>query len=404
MALNATFKAIKPNRLITTGCRRLATGVCDTCVDVQDEMPAVEWNKYHLGPRTHYGGRYTATLLPGMGIGPELMGYVKEIFRHIGAPIDFEEINMDMISHNSGDLYHAVTSVIRNGIALKSNISPCNSCQVDNYSPTDNHDDALSTTNAKLRKRLDLFVNTVHCKSFPGLPQRHEHVDVLVVRQNTEGEYAMHEHENVKGVVESMKVVTRVNAERVIRYAFESAVLHKRKKVTTVHKANIMKLSDGLFLDISREIARDYPSIVHDDMIVDAACMRLISNPRQFDVILTTNLYGSIVSNILCAMVGGAGLVSGKNVGEFCTSFEPATRSSGFEIAGLNLANPIAMLNAAADMLAHLGQESHAQLIQRGIEGCIRDKVWTKDLGGTATSREVVDCILRHIDVAIAES
>jgi isocitrate dehydrogenase (NAD+) len=170
--------------------------------------------------------------------------------------------------------------------------------------------------NVALRNELDLFVNVLHCKSFTGVPAHHENIDIMIVRQNTEGEYAMLEHESVRGVVESMKIITAENSERVARFAFEYAKSHGRKKVTTIHKANIMKISDGLFLDVSRQVAKDYPDIKHNDMIIDNCCMQLVSNPAQFDVMNMTNLYGTIVSNVICGLVGSAGLLSGKNYGD----------------------------------------------------------------------------------------
>lgn len=177
----------------------------------------------------------------------------------------------------------------------------------------------------------------------------------------------MLEHESVPGVVESMKVVTRDNSERVARYAFEYAIRTGRKKVTTIHKANIMKLSDGLFLETSRRVAKDYPEIQHSDMIIDNCCMQLVSNPHQFEVMNMTNLYGTIVSNVICGLMGGAGLLSGRNYGDHYAVFEPGTRNTGSSIAGKNIANPIAMLNASVDMLHHLGHKNHADAIQNAI-------------------------------------
>lgn len=171
----------------------------------------------------------------------------------------------------------------------------------------------MLSRNVALRNELDLYVNVLHCVSYPGVNSRHKNIDIVIVRQNTEGEYAMLEHESVDGVVESMKVITSSNSERVARYAFEYAKRNGRKKITTVHKANIMKLSDGLFLETSKRVAKDYPDITHNNMIIDNTCMQLVSNPHQFDIILTTNLYGAIVSNVVCGLLGGAGLLAGKN-------------------------------------------------------------------------------------------
>lgn len=239
----------------------------------------------------------------------------------------------------------------------------------------------VNSRNVALRNELDLYVNLLHCKSYPGVKARHSNIDIVVIRQNTEGEYAMLEHESVHGVVESMKIVTAENSERVARYAFEYAKNHNKKKVTTIHKANIMKLSDGLFLEVSRNISKEYPDIEHNDMIIDNCCMQLVSNPHQFEVMNTTNLYGSIVTNVICGLIGGAGLLSGKNDGYHSAVFEPATRNTGTAIAGKNIANPIAMLNASVDMLRHLGHLHHADVISDAIYQtvCV-DKIHTPGL------------------------
>lgn len=254
-------------------------------------------------------------MLPGGGIGPELMGYVREIFSYCGAPIDFEVIDIDPSTEGNDDLEYAIMSIKRNGVALKGNIE------------TKSQELSEVSRNVAIRNELDLYVNVVHCKSYPGIPARHQNVDVVLIRQNTDGEYAMLEHESVRGVVESMKVVTVENAERVARYAFEYARQNNRKKVTTIHKANIMKLSDGLFLDVAKRVHKDYPELQHDNMIIDNTCMQAVSNPHQFDVMNMTNLYGTIVSNVICGLIGGAGLISGRNYGDHvsnraaCSSF-----------------------------------------------------------------------------------
>lgn len=216
-------------------------------------------------------------------------------------------------------------------------------------------------------------MNVVNCKSYAGVKGRHSNIDIAVLRQNTEGEYAMLEHESARGIVESMKVITQENSERVARYAFEYARSNGRKTVTTVHKANIMKMSDGLFLEISRQVAKEYPDIKHNDMIIDNTCMQLVSNPHQFDVMLMPNLYGSIVCNVIFGLSGGAGLLSGKNYGDHYAVFEPGARSTGTAIAGKNIANPIAMINASVDMLRHLGHHHHANAIDAAITKTIND-------------------------------
>uniref|UniRef100_A0A336MYW2 CSON003264 protein n=1 Tax=Culicoides sonorensis TaxID=179676 RepID=A0A336MYW2_CULSO len=337
-------------------------------------------------PQAHYGGRHSVTMLPGGGIGPELMGYVREVFKYAGVPVDFEVVDIDPASEGNEDLEYAITTIRRNGVGIKGNIE------------TKSEDLGVVSRNVAIRNELDLFVNVVNCKSCPGIESRHKNVDIAVLRQNTEGEYAMLEHESVSGIVESMKIITRENSERLSRYAFEYARKHGRKKVTTIHKANIMKLSDGLFLETSRQVAKEYPDIKHNDMIIDNTCMQLVSNPHQFDVMLTTNLYGSIVINVISGLIGGAGLLSGKNYGDHYAVFEPGARSTGTAIAGKNLANPIAMLNASVDMLKHLGHHLHAEAIEDAITKTINeDKILTKDVGGSSSSTDVVQNILRRL-------
>lgn len=335
-------------------------------------------------PSAQYGGRHAVTMLPGGGIGPELMHYIREIFRFVGAPVDFEVIEIDPSTEGNDDLDYAITSIKRNGVAIKGNIE------------TKSHGLDEVSRNVAIRNELDLYVNVLHCRSYPGIPSRHKNIDVVLIRQNTDGEYAMLEHESVRGVVESMKVVTVENAERVARYAFEYARQNNRKKVTTIHKANIMKLSDGLFLQVAKNVHKEYPEIEHNNMIIDNTCMQLVSNPHQFDVMNMTNLYGTIVSNVICGLIGGAGLLSGANYGDHFAVFEPGTRNTGTAIAGKNIANPVAMINASADMLNHLGHKEHARVIYEATyETVVNDGIRTPDLGGAASSTDVVENILK---------
>ncbi|XP_017768270.1 PREDICTED: isocitrate dehydrogenase [NAD] subunit gamma, mitochondrial-like isoform X2 [Nicrophorus vespilloides] len=352
--------------------------------EIQHKSPLVK--KQQKIPVALYGGRHAVTMLPGSGIGPELMAYVRDVFRYAGAPVDFETININPNTDESDDLIHAITSIKRNGVAIKGNIE------------TKSEDTEVQSRNVAIRNELDLFINVLNCKSYPGVKCRQSNIDIVIIRQNTEGEYAMLEHESVHGVVESMKIVTQSNSERVARWAFEYAKRHGRKKVTIVHKANIMKLSDGLFLETSRRIAKEYPEIEHNDMIIDNCCMQLVSNPHQFDVMIMTNLYGSIVSNVICGLIGGAGLLSGRNYGDHYAVFEPGTRNTGTAIAGKNIANPIAMLNASVDMLEHLGHQQHADMIQQAIVKTIcEDNIQTPDLGGHHSSSDVVQRVIDHI-------
>ncbi|KAK7013172.1 Isocitrate dehydrogenase [NAD] subunit gamma 1, mitochondrial [Halocaridina rubra] len=344
-------------------------------------------------PVAQYGGRFTVTMLPGDGIGPELMGYVKNIFRYAGVPVDFEEIQIHKESSEE-EFRNALICIRRNGVALKGSIE---SKYGDNTSEI--------SRNAALRVELDLFANVLHCKSYPAVRSRYSDVDIIIVRQNTEGEYSMLEHENVKGVIESLKIITRKESERLARYAFDYAVKYGRTRVTSVHKANIMKLSDGLFLETCRNVSKDYPEIEFNNMIVDNACMQLVAKPQQFDVIVLPNLYGNVVSNIVCGLVGGAGILSGRNYGDHFAVFEPGTRNTGTTMAGRNIANPIAMLNASCDMLEHLNLSYHANLIRDAINKTLNvDMIHTVDLGGQATSLDVIQNIIKIIQANTSSS
>ncbi|TRY64007.1 hypothetical protein TCAL_00781 [Tigriopus californicus] len=337
-------------------------------------------------PLAKYGGRHTVTMMPGDGIGPEMMGYVKDVFRVAGAPIDFEMAALNPANDSYEDLVNAISSVKRNGCGMKGNIE------------TKMNRPDIKSRNVEMRNELDLFVNVLKCKSQAGIKTRHDNLDVVLIRQNTEGEYAMLEHESVPGVIESLKIITEESTERLCRFAFDYAKANGRKKVTLIHKANIMKLTDGLFLEVCNRVAQDYPEIEHNDMIIDNTCMQLVSNPWQFDVMILTNLYGTIVSNLICGLIGGPGILSGSNYGPRYAVFEPGTRNTGTKLAGTNTANPCAMLNASVDLLEHLHLDEHAQLIRSAINKTINeDKVQTVDLGGQATSMDVVQNIIAHI-------
>ena len=340
-------------------------------------------------PLAKYGGRHTVTMLPGDGIGPEMMEHVKEVFRYAGAPVNFETVHLDPGTDDYRDLENAISSVKRNGCAIKGNIEG-----------KLNRPD-IKSRNVEMRNELDLFVNRIHCQSQPGIRTRHEDIDIVLMRMNTEGEYAQLEHESVPGVVESLKIVTEPHCERLCRYAFEWARENGRKKVTLIHKANIMKVTDGMFLDVCSKVAKDYPDIEHQSMIIDNCCMQLVSNPWQFDVMVLTNLYGTIVSNLVCGLIGGPGLISGVNVGPRYAIFEPATRNTGTQLAGKNEANPCAMLNASGDLLNHLGYKYHAELVKSAVYKTVNeDKIHTADIGGTATSLDVVQNVINHIKAA----
>ncbi|VDK88451.1 unnamed protein product [Litomosoides sigmodontis] len=336
-----------------------------------------------------YGGRQMVTLLAGDGIGPEMINHVKRIFAHADVPVDFEETPLSSdVTHMDIDMEYALLSTRRNGVALKGNIE------------TKFDIPQFKSRNVELRRRLELYANILHCVSIPSIPSRHSGVDILVIRENMEGEYSGLEHEAKKGVIESLKIVTLKNIERIARFAFEYAVTYKRTKVTAVHKANIQKLADGLFLRVCKEIAEnEYPQLQFESMIIDNASMQLVSRPQQFDIILLPNLYGNIISNIACGLIGGAGLVSGVNVGSEYAVFETGTRGSGSKIAGKNIANPTSFIRASVDMLKYLRLDNYANLISDSLFIALTERrMHTADIGGTAKTSEVVSTTMEIMD------
>uniref|UniRef100_A0AC35TZ88 Iso_dh domain-containing protein n=1 Tax=Rhabditophanes sp. KR3021 TaxID=114890 RepID=A0AC35TZ88_9BILA len=332
-----------------------------------------------------YGGRHTVTAIPGDGIGPEMLEIVKRIFNFCQVPVDFEDCQLTSNPNTTEtELENAIVSIKRNGVGLKGSMD------------TDYRNPLSKSINLELRRRLDLYANVVHCVSVPTIPSRHSGVNVVVVRENTEGEYSGHEHEAVPGVVESLKICTRVKLERICRFAFEYALIHGRKKVTAVHKANIQKVSDGLFLSICTEMAKaEYPQIEFEAMIVDNASMQLVSNPSQFDIMVMPNLYGNILCNIACGIVGGPGLVSGMNIGHKYAVFESGTRNTGMDLIGKNKANPTAFIRAGVDMIRYIGLHAHANIISDALYDtlCIKT-LHTEDIGGTTTTSQFVDVLL----------
>jgi len=323
-----------------------------------------------------YGGRHTITLIPGEGIGPEMFGQVRRTVDIMGLPINFEEVNVK----GTDDLTEAMNSIQRNGVCLKGNI----------VTQWPIH----KSRNLLLRHDLDLYANVVHAKSFDSIDTRHKNIDIVVIRENTEGEYSAMSHQAVPGVVESLKVCTRTNTERIAEYAFQYATKWGRKRVTCVHKANIMKKGDGLFRKVCAEVAQRYPNIEYNDIIVDNCTMQLVSKPHQFDVMVMPNLYGNIISNMLCGLVGGPGLVSGGNFNEELAVFEQATRNSGRKIAGQNLANPTAYLTSTSKMMRHLGMHDEAIRLRSAVEAVVNeDKIHTVDIGGTHKTSDFMNAL-----------
>jgi isocitrate dehydrogenase (NAD+) len=315
------------------------------------------------------------TLIRGDGIGPEVAEAVVSILEAAGAPLEFEEAVVGRRAEETegNPLPPAVLDSIRkNRVALKGPVG----------TPIGK---GFASVNVALRKTLDLYANLRPVRNVPAVPARFENVDLVVVRENTEDLYSGLEHTVVPGVVESLKIITEAASTRIARFAFEYARREGRRRVTAVHKANIMKLSDGLFLDCFRKVASEYPDIVADDRIVDATCMRLVMNPEIFDVLLLENLYGDIVSDLAAGLVGGLGLVPGANLGKEIAIFE-AVHGTAPDIAGTGRANPTALLMSAVLMLRHLGFGEVATAIEKALFATFAAGIRTSDLGGTVTT------------------
>jgi len=338
---------------------------------------------------TKYGGVYTVTLIPGDGIGAEITDSVKEVFEHVNAPIEWEQYDVSGLSSAGESLFkEAMESLKRNKVGLKGIL----------YTPIDRS--GHNSWNVAMRQQLDIYASVVLCKSIRGFPTRHNNVDFAIIRENTEGEYAGLEHQSYPGVVENLKVTTRAKSERIVRFAFDFALKNNRKKVTCVHKANIMKLGDGLFLNTFRQVAEEYKSsgIEFNDMIVDNTSMQLVAKPSQFDVMVMPNLYGAIVSNIGAALVGGPGIVPGCNVGREYALFEPGCRHVAKDLMGTNKANPAAMILSSTMMLRHLGLESLANSIAQSTFDVINEgKVRTADMGGSATTTDFTAAVIKGL-------
>ncbi|MBX3280184.1 MAG: isocitrate dehydrogenase (NAD(+)) [Acidobacteria bacterium] len=324
------------------------------------------------------------TLIPGDGIGPEITGAVVRIIEAAGVDIEWDSFvaGAEALSRYGDPLPDPVLDSIRqNRVALKGPLT----------TPVGT---GFASVNVRLRKTLDLYANLRPVHTLPGIVTPFGELDLVVVRENTEDLYSGLEHVVVPGVVESLKIITERASTRIARFAFDYARSEGRKRVTAIHKANIMKLSDGLFLDCFRKVATDYPEIKADDMIVDNTCMQLVMRPQQFDILLLENLYGDIVSDLAAGLVGGLGIVPGANIGELGAVFE-AVHGSAPDIAGKNMANPTALLQSSILMLRHIGERRAADLIHGALIHTLREKhVRTRDLGGAASTTEYTEAIV----------
>ena len=328
------------------------------------------------------------TLIPGDGIGPEISDAVVEIIDKAGVKIDWEiqTAGADVAEAEGSPLPNRVIeSIKKNKVALKAPVT----------TPIGK---GFRSVNVALRKELDLYANIRPCKNIAGIKTPFDGVDLVVVRENTEDLYAGIERQIDKDSAESIKIITRKASTRIVKYAFEYALKYGRKTVHAVTKANICKLSDGLFLECAREIAKDYPQIEYKEILVDNLCMQLVQKPQQFDVLVLPNLYGDIVSDLIAGLIGGLGVAQGANIGEDCAVFEPV-HGSAPDIKGQNKANPTALLICAINMLKHIGEKEKAAKIEAALYKVIKEgKVLTCDLGGNATTSEFTQEIIKHLN------
>ena len=328
--------------------------------------------------------KHAITLIPGDGIGPEVASNVVRIIEAAGAEVEWEtHFAGAQALEKFGETLppELLESIKRNKVALKGPIT----------TPVGK---GFTSVNVGLRKALDLYANLRPVRALPNVPCRYPELDLIVVRENTESLYSGIEHVVVPGVVESLKIITEKASTRIARFAFEHARSEGRRKVTAVHKANIMKLSDGLFLDCFRKVSESYPEIEANDKIIDNACMQLVMRPEQFDIMLLENLYGDIVSDLCAGLVGGLGLVPGANIGELGAVFE-AVHGSAPDIAGQGIANPTALLQSGILMLRYIGEREAADRAENAMLKVFAEgKVRTRDIGGTAKTAEFADAII----------
>ncbi|XP_041526314.1 isocitrate dehydrogenase [NAD] subunit beta, mitochondrial isoform X2 [Microtus oregoni] len=331
-------------------------------------------------------GAFPVTMLPGDGVGPELMHAVKEVFKAAAVPVEFKEHHLSEVQNMASEekLEQLLSSMKENKVAIIGKI----------YTPME-YKGELASYDMQLRRKLDLFANVVHVKSLPGYMTRHNNLDLVIIREQTEGEYSSLEHESAKGVIECLKIVTRTKSQRIAKFAFDYATKKGRSKVTAVHKANIMKLGDGLFLQCCEEVAELYPKIKFETMIIDNCCMQLVQNPYQFDVLVMPNLYGNIIDNLAAGLVGGAGVVPGESYSAEYAVFETGARHPFAQAVGRNIANPTAMLLSASNMLRHLNLEYHSNMIADAVKKVIKvGKVRTSDMGGYATCHDFTEAVI----------
>src|SRR5215470_11491412 len=330
---------------------------------------------------------YRITLIPGDGIGPEVTQAAVRILEATGLKFEWESFKAGAEAYEKYGEYipkEALESIERTRIALKGPVT----------TPVGG---GFSSINVALRRKFDLYANFRPIRNLPHIPTRYPDVDLIIVRENTESLYSGLEHEVVPGVVESLKIITEKASTRIAKFAFEYARKTQRKKIHAIHKANIMKLSDGLFLRCCRGVAKEFPEITYGEHIVDNTCMQLVMNPYQYDILVMENLYGDIISDLCAAFVGGLGFVPSANLGEDCAIFE-AVHGSAPDIAGKNLANPTALLRSALLMLRHIGEHAASTQIRNALERVYRHREkLTRDIGGQAGTSEFADAVIEEM-------
>jgi isocitrate dehydrogenase (NAD+) len=336
---------------------------------------------------------YQITLIPGDGIGPEVTQAAVRVLEATGLKFEWESYEAGADAYSKYGEYipkELIESIERTHVALKGPVT----------TPIGG---GFSSINVALRKRFELYANFRPIRNLPHVPTRYPDVDLIVLRENTEGLYSGIEHEVVPGVVESLKIITEKASTRIARFAFEYARKNKRKKIHAIHKANIMKMSDGLFIRCSRNVSKEYPEITYGEHIVDNTCMQLVMNPYQYDVLLLENLYGDIISDLCAAFVGGLGLVPGANFGDEHSIFE-AVHGSAPDIAGKDIANPTAVIRSALLMLRHMGEPEAALKIRNALEKVYRFKEKrTRDVGGNAGTSEFADYVIEAMQSEVRE-
>ncbi|HET6372476.1 MAG TPA: isocitrate/isopropylmalate dehydrogenase family protein [Candidatus Polarisedimenticolia bacterium] len=330
---------------------------------------------------------HTVTLIPGDGIGPEVAEAAVRVIEAAGVPIRWERAiaGAEALERHPTPLPpETLASIRRNLVALKGPVT----------TPVG---EGFASVNVALRKELDLYASLRPVRAFPGVAGRYPGVDLVIVRENTEGLYSGREHSVAPGVVETLRIITRRASERIARFAFDYARAQGRRKITLLHKASVMRMSDGLFLESCRRVARQFPFIECDEMLVDTAAMELVVDPSRFDVLLMENLFGDLVSDLCAGMVGGLGLVPGANIGDQCAVFE-AVHGSAPDIAGRGVANPTALILSAALLARHMGEREAAARITSAVEQVLSERTdVTPDLGGSASTTSMTDAIVRRL-------